>query len=88
MRFVAVKSAEKQASGMVFRIRDLLVRQRTQTINALRGHLSEYGVIAPNGTCHVSRLLAEVESPHNGLPAATIEMYKLLFNTSPFSMIR
>src|SRR4030088_1810734 len=39
MRFVAVKSAEKQASGMVFKIRDLLVRQRTQTINALRGHL-------------------------------------------------
>jgi len=37
MRFVAVKSAEKQASGMVFRTRDLLVRQRTQTINTLRG---------------------------------------------------
>ena len=41
MRFVAVKSAEKQASGMVFKTRDLLVRQRTQTINALRGHLTE-----------------------------------------------
>ena len=79
MRFVAVKSAEKQASGMVFRIRDLLVRQRTQTINALRGHLSEHGIIAPNGAYHVSRLLAEVESPHNSLPAAVIEMCKLLF---------
>ncbi len=79
MRFVAVKSAEKQASGMVFRIRDLLVRQRTQTINALRGHLSEYGVIAPNGTYHVSRLLVEVECSHNSLPAAAIEMCKLLF---------
>lgn len=79
MRFVALKSAEKQASGMVFRIRDLLVRQRTQTINALRGHLSEHGVIAPNGTYHVSRLLAEMESPHNSLPAAAIEMCKLLF---------
>src|SRR5271156_1027457 len=47
MRFVSVKSADKQASGMVFKARDLLVRQRTQTINALRGHLAEYGIIAP-----------------------------------------
>ena len=39
MRFVAVKSEEQQASGVVFRTRDLLVRQRTQLINALRGHL-------------------------------------------------
>jgi len=79
MRFVAVKSAEKQASGMVFRIRDLLVRQRTQTINALRGHLSEHGIIAPNGAHQVSRLLAEMEGQRTGLPAAVIEMCKLLF---------
>ncbi len=39
MRFVAVKSEAQQARGMLFRTRDLLVRQRTQTINALRGHL-------------------------------------------------
>ena len=47
MRFVAVKTEEQQAQGMVFRTRDLLVCQRTQTINALRGHLAEFGVIAP-----------------------------------------
>ncbi|MBH5371592.1 transposase [Bradyrhizobium sp. CNPSo 4016] len=45
MRFVGVKSAEKQASSMAFKVRDLLVRQRTQAINALRGHLAEYGLI-------------------------------------------
>jgi transposase len=60
MRFVAVKSAEKQASGMIFRIRDLFVRQRTQTINALRGHLAEHGVIAPIGLGNVSRLSTEL----------------------------
>ena len=49
MRFVAVKTEEQQARGMLFRTRDLLVRQRTQTINALRGHLAEYGVTAPQG---------------------------------------
>lgn len=50
MRFVAVKTAEKQASGMALRTRDLLVRQKTQTINALRGHLAEHGLVAPSGT--------------------------------------
>ena len=38
MRFVAAESAEQQAEGMLFRTRDLLTRQRTQTVNALRGH--------------------------------------------------
>ena len=47
MRFVAVKSEEQQASVVVFRARDLLVQQRTQTINALRGHLAEYGLRRP-----------------------------------------
>ena len=49
MRFVAVKSEAKQAAAVIFRARDLLVGQRTQTINALRGHLAEYGLIAPQG---------------------------------------
>jgi transposase len=43
MRFVAVKTEEQQAAGLVFRTRDLAVRQRTQLINAIRGHLAEYG---------------------------------------------
>lgn len=58
MRFVAVKSAEQQAAATVFRARDLLVRQRTQIINAIRGHLAEHGMIAPRGPAHVARLLA------------------------------
>ena len=41
MRFVAVKSEQQQAAGFVFRTRDLLVRQRTQLINAIRGHLTD-----------------------------------------------
>ena len=41
MRFVAVKSERQQAAALVFRTRDLLVRQRTQLINAIRGHLAE-----------------------------------------------
>ena len=63
MRFVAVKSAEQQAEGMLFRTRDLPARQRTQTVNALRGHLAEHGVVAPQGVANVARLAAAVEDP-------------------------
>src|SRR6187397_854880 len=52
MRFVEPKSEEQQAAAMAYRTRDLLVRQRTQTINALRAHLAEYGVVAPTGVAH------------------------------------
>jgi transposase len=68
MRFVAVKSEETQAAAIVFRTRDLLVRQRTQTINALRGHLAEFRVIAARGPFHVSQLVEVVEDPACDLP--------------------
>src|SRR3954463_5366356 len=56
MRYVAVKTEAQQASGLVFRARDLLVRQRTQLINAVRGHMAEYGWVAPQGPAHLERL--------------------------------
>jgi transposase len=49
MRFVVPKTESKQACSILFRTRDLFVRQRTQLINALRAHLAEQGVIAPQG---------------------------------------
>jgi transposase len=70
MRFVAVKSEAKQASAVIFRARDLLVGQRTQIINALRGHLAEYGLIAPQGPAHIERLIAQIEDPACGIPEA------------------
>jgi transposase len=53
---------------MIFRTRDLLVRQRTQTINALRGHLAEFGVIAAKGMAHVKGLSALIDDPDTALP--------------------
>ena len=53
MRFVPVKSAEQQASAMVLKTRDLLVRQRSQTINALRAHLGELGIVTGTGVAKV-----------------------------------
>ena len=49
MRFVTVKSAEQQGRLMQHRTRDLLLRQRTQVINALRAHLAEPGIVAAQG---------------------------------------
>lgn len=69
MRFVAVKSAEKQACGLAIKVRDGLVRQRTQTINMLRGHLTEYGLVVPQGTAHVGRLEALLAEAERSLPA-------------------
>jgi transposase len=70
MRFVAPKSAEAQAAGVVFRTRDLLVRQRTQLINALRGHLAEFGHIARKGPGHSARLIELVRDLTAELPPA------------------
>jgi transposase len=60
MRFVQVKSAEQQAQLMQHRARDLLMHQRTQLINAMRSHLAELGIIAPQGREGVKELLAIV----------------------------
>jgi transposase len=80
MRFVAVKSEEKQALGMAFRARDLFVRQRTQSINALRGHLAEYGVIAPQGIAHFSRIIRVVDDPDNGLPEPVVALAGMMLD--------
>ncbi len=70
MRFVRVKTEEEQASAVVFRARDLLVRQRTQMINALRGHLTEYGIVATSGAAHVARVVALAADPTLAIPDA------------------
>jgi transposase len=78
MRFVAPKTEAQQAAAMAFRTRDLLVRQRTQTINALRGHLAEYGVVAPSGPAHIGRLTAIVEGEDGALPGPVVRLASML----------
>ena len=80
MRFVAVKSEAQQAAAMAYRTRDLLVRQRTQTINALRGHLAEQGIVAPTGPAHVGRLAAVIDGDDGMLPAAVRDLARLLLD--------
>lgn len=70
MRFVPVKSEETQGAAAVFRVRELLIRQRTQTINALRGHLTEFGEVVPQGAASMRRLITVIEEPGSDLPEA------------------
>jgi transposase len=58
MRFVRAKSAEQQGRLMQHRTRDLLLRQQTQVINALRAHLAELGIVAAQGREGLKQLLA------------------------------
>ncbi len=62
MRFVQVKSAEQQGQLMLHRTRDLLMRQRTQVINALRAHMAELGIVAAQGREGIKELLKIIAS--------------------------
>jgi transposase len=75
-RFAAVKTEGQQALLLDHRTRDLLIRQRTMLINALRGHLAEFGIVAAAGLGGMRAILARVESgealagiPHAAHPA-------------------
>lgn len=68
MRFVAVKSMDQQAMLMLHKVRDLLVRQRTMLINALRGHLAEFGIVTARGPAGVKAAIGELHAMHDSLP--------------------
>ena len=70
MRFVPVKTAEQQAALLLHRGRERLVRQRTGLVNALRAHLAEFGIVAPQGLRNVGQLIAIVRDERDTrLPA-------------------
>ena len=60
MRFVSVKGTEQQSVLMLHRTRELLVRQRTMLVNAIRAHMAEFGIVAPVGIPRVKELFAMI----------------------------
>lgn len=68
MRFVPVKCAERQGVLVLHRTRDLLIRQRTMMLNAIRGHLAEFGIIAAQGPRNVIGLIAQIREGRFELP--------------------
>lgn len=78
MRFVAVKSKEQQAQAMLLKTRELLTGQRTQTINALRGHMAEHGIVVPQGPHNLQRLYDTVAEERERLPGTVVALCTLL----------
>jgi transposase len=70
MRFVPIKSEEQQAAKMLLSVRNLLIRQRTMVINAIRGHAAEFGVIGAKGP---GKIAAVLERAVAGVPAIARE---------------
>lgn len=69
MRFVPVKSADRQALLMTHKAREFLVRQQTQTVNAIRAHLGEFGIVLPKGVQNADRLIAACDRTDLPAPA-------------------
>lgn len=79
MRFVPIKTAEQQSTLVIHRVRETLVRQKTQLINALRGHLAEFGIVAPQGAQKVAQLTMRLADPGDeAVPAAAKAVLRVL----------
>ncbi|MEH0691088.1 IS110 family transposase [Vibrio cholerae] len=80
-RFVSVKSEEQQAVLCLHRIRHSLVKNRTATINQLRGLLSEFGIIIPQGRYPLQKMVPDIlEDAENGIPFLARELLSDLVN--------
>ena len=89
MRFVPIKSVEQQAAMMLHRTRALLLRQRTQLINAVRGHLAEFGLVARRGARNIRELADLVrDSRPDELPEAAQAMLVLLLEQIREAQVR
>src|SRR6476619_5825271 len=81
MRFVRVKTAEQQATALLHRGREQLVRQRTMLVNALRAHLAEFGIVAAQGLRNVGELIAIVrDDGDTRLPDVARQVLQVLAN--------
>lgn len=71
IRSVPIKSTGQQAAAIVLRTRSLFVRQKTKAINALRGHLAEFGLVAEVGAFNIGRLIAAMHNqPETSIPVS------------------
>ncbi len=81
MRNVPIKSEKQQGVPVLHRARDLLTRQRTMIINAIRAHLAEFGIVAAQGPHHVAELIAQLEREQSSaVPESHGKPYKTLYN--------
>jgi transposase len=88
MRFVPMKDAGQQSVLMLHRTRNLLVRQRTMLVNALRAHMAEFGIIAPQGLRNVELLTKEVAREQERLPELARSTLQLIVDQLTDTMVR
>jgi len=88
MRFVPVKDTDQQSVLMLHRVRNLLVRQRTMLVNALRAHMAEFGIIAPQGLRSVEVLTKAVAHEQEGLPELARSILRLIVDQLRDTMAR
>ena len=74
MRTVPLKTTEEQAATIIVKHREMLVAQRTQAINALRGHAAEFGIIAAKGCPNITALLS-VLAADEAIPVSARAMF-------------
>ena len=77
MHFVPTKTVQQQADGMVLKVRDTMVCQRTALINTVRGHAAEFGLVVAKGAAKVEELLSAIEQ-NTDIPPVAREMFELL----------
>ena len=77
MHFVPVKSLTQQAQGMVLKVRETLIGQRTALGNMIRGHAAEFGIVTGKGIGAIAPLLSAIEQ-EAVIPPEAKEMFALL----------
>lgn len=77
MRFVSVKTEDQQDRAMLFCTRKMFVGQRTQMINALRGHLAEHGLVAARGPAHLKTLADAIADTDKALLTEVRELSRM-----------
>jgi transposase len=88
MRFVPVKDTEQQSVLMLHRVRSLLVRQRTMLVNALRAHMAEFGIIAPQGLRNVEDLTKIIAHEGERLPGLARSILQTVVDQLTDTMVR
>jgi transposase len=78
VRTTPLKTVEQQAARVIHRTHELLSRQRVTLINAIRGHMAEFGVLAPAGPQHVAPLIERIADPQTPIPSAAREALNVL----------
>lgn len=78
MRFIPIKSEAQQATLMLHRVRDHFIRRRTGAVNALRGHLAEFGLVAASQRAGLNRLLTLVEMADEMLPEEVTKLLQMV----------